>query len=235
MNLNNIYLFIYIIFIVFLFLFLLFLFLLYIFPCNNNIFLWEGFNTHSNKTIILLGDSILKNNEYVSDEHSIEQLVLEHHKNTYCLAENHATISDVYSQLDNIPLSLNQRSTVLFLSIGGNNILTHYIDQQNDPSDSTMISSLFDSYKELIQTIQTRLPLATLVLLDIYKPTSMQYKPFYPIIEEWNRRVDQLSSQLPNCHVFKISNYVTQSDDFTFGIEPSINGGKKIAEYIIQF
>ena len=35
-------------------------------------------------------------------------------------------------------------------------------------------------------------------------------------------------------NVIKISNILTQSDDFSFGIEPSANGSKKLVEIIMS-
>ena len=60
----------------------------------------ESFNTEK-QTFVLLGDSILKNNAYVSDGKSVENLLIERTNNrTICLAIDHSKIIDVYSQLD---------------------------------------------------------------------------------------------------------------------------------------
>ncbi len=197
---------------------------------NNNI-LWEGFKTNSNKTIILMGDSILKNNAYVSNENSVEQLVSDINKNTYCYAEDHAKISDIFSQISELSLDLNYPTTYIFLSAGGNDILSHYVDQQKDINNSTVLTSLYKSHKKLVESIQARLPLAKIVILDIYYPNNMQYKQYRSIIQQWNQKINQYSGKYD---VLKISEYVTQPDDFMFGIEPSITGGKKIATLITQ-
>ena len=39
-------------------------------------------------------------------------------------------------------------------------------------------------------------------------------------------------ANLHNFKVIRISSYLTQNEDFSFGIEPSSNGGKKIADLI---
>ena len=91
-------------------------------------------NKNSNKTIVLLGDSILKNNSYVSDGKGVDNLIEERNKNNdniYSLAENNSKIVDIYSQIDKIPIESNNKSTIIFLSSGGNDILSFYVDQQN--------------------------------------------------------------------------------------------------------
>lgn len=180
-----------------------------------------------------MGDSILKNNAYVSHNNSVENLVLQKNKNTYCYAEDHATISDIFSQIDNLSIEYNNPNTYIFLSAGGNNILSHYVDQNNDPSNTSKIDSIFELYKNLVKSIQTRLPLANLVLLDIYYPT-MQYTKYHPVIKEWNRKIHEYYTDTNNkiYNVLQISKHLTQQNDFSFGIEPSNDGGKKIAELI---
>ena len=85
----------------------------------------EGFN--NNKSIVLLGDSILKNNTYTSNGKGVDDLLIERNNGgVYCYAEDYSKITDVYSQIDNIPPQLNSQNTTIFLSSGGNDLLTHY-------------------------------------------------------------------------------------------------------------
>jgi hypothetical protein len=193
----------------------------------------EGFD--NNKTIVLLGDSILKNDAYVSDGKSVEQLVKTTNK-TLCFAEDHSTISDIFIQVNMLPININNQHTYIFLSAGGNNILSHYVDQNNDYTDSSILKPMFSIYKKLVKSIQTRLPEAKINLLDIYYPNNLQYKQFHPIIQEWNDMIyDFAKNPQNNIHsVIKISNHLTQNEDFSFGIEPSSSGGKKIAELLLS-
>ena len=69
----------------------------------------ESFSSNkSSRAIVLLGDSILKNNSYVPDgkavDNIIEERVLKNDKNIelYSLAENNSKIVDVYSQINKI-------------------------------------------------------------------------------------------------------------------------------------
>lgn len=200
---------------------------------NTHVLAKEGFD--NNKTIVLLGDSILKNDAYVSDGKSVEQLVMEKNK-TYCFAEDHSTISDMFTQVNMLPIDINNKHTYIFLSAGGNNILSHYVDQNNDSTDSSMLKPMFGLYKKLVKSIQTRLPQANLNLLDIYYPNNLQYKQFHPIIQEWNNMIYEFAKKPQNniYGVIKISNHLTQNEDFSFGIEPSSSGGKKISQLLLD-
>jgi len=189
----------------------------------------------NNKTYVLMGDSILKNNAYVSNGKSIESLIQERNNNLYCFAEDHSKISDIFMQVDQLPVELNSQNTLVFLSAGGNNILSHYVDQNQDITDTSILKPMFGAYKNLVKTIRTRLPEAKIVLLDIYYPENLQYKQFHSIIEEWNNMIYDYGSNPKNniYRVIKISSHLTHSEDFSFGIEPSYNGGKKISNLIL--
>lgn len=199
--------------------------------------LFEAFSQKSdNKTIILLGDSILKNDAYVSDGKSVEDIITERNKQTYCFAEDHSKIVDIYNQVHSIPYKLDLPNTYIFLSAGGNDILSHYVDQNQDITNTSILKTMFSAYKKLIKSIQTRLPKTNIILLDIYYPDNLQYKQFRSIIEEWNNMVYSFSKTQSNniYSIIQISNHLTSPDDFSFGIEPSSLGGKKIADLILQ-
>ena len=218
--------------------FYLYIFILSIFiismAYNNILKVEEGFIT--NKTYVLLGDSILNNNAYVANGKSVENLVIERNKQTYSFAEDHSTISDIFIQVNKLPFELNNSNTYIFLSAGGNNILVHYVDQNNDITNTGVLKPMFGTYKNLIKSIQTRLPEAKICLLDIYYPNNLQYRQFHSIIKEWNSMIYDFAENPKNkiYSVIRISNYLTQNDDFSFGIEPSSIGGKKIVDLIFS-
>jgi hypothetical protein len=197
--------------------------------------LFESFKTNkSSDTIVLLGDSILKNNSYVSNGKSVDNLLEERSNGTiYSLAENNSKIVDIYFQIDKIPIELNNNSTNIFLSAGGNDILSFYVDQTENATDASALNPMFSAYKKLIESIQTKLDKARIVILDIYYPNNMTYKPFHPIIKEWNDKIYDYANK-NNYSILKISNHLTQSSDFTMGIEPSATGGEKITDMILQ-
>lgn len=194
----------------------------------------EGFQT--SKTYVLLGDSIFKNDVYVSDGKSVENLVAERNKNIHCFAEDHSKIVDIYSQIDSIPQELDTSNTFVFLSAGGNDILSHYVDQNQDITNTSILRPMLASYKNLVKSIQTRLPKAKLILVDIYYPDNLKYKQFHSIIQEWNNMIYGFAENPKNniYSVIRISQHLTKSEDFSFGIEPSSVGGKKIADLITE-
>ena len=217
----------------YLYIFFLFCFIVFMSYYNTK----EGFtNAQSEKSYVLLGDSIFKNDAYVSDGKSVENLVAERNKNIRCFAEDHSKIVDIYSQIDNIPQELDTSNTLIFLSGGGNDILSHYVDQNQDITNTSVLKPMFTSYKNLVKSIQTRLPKAKLILADIYYPDNLKYKRFHSIIQEWNNMVYDFAENPKNniYSVIRISQHLTQSEDFSFGIEPSATGSRKIVDTIIS-
>ena len=219
------------------YLYIFFLFCFIVFMSYNTYNKVEGFtNTQNEKTFILLGDSILKNDAYVSNGKSVENLIAERNKNIHCFAEDQSKIVDIYNQINQIPIELNSSNTLIFLSAGGNDILTHYLEEKQDIINTSVLKPMFSSYKNIIKTIQNKLPNAKLFLLDIYYPDNLQYKQFHSIIKEWNRMIYDFAEKPKNkiYGVIRISSHLTQNEDFSFGIEPSLSGGKKIADLIVN-
>jgi len=192
----------------------------------------EPFNTEKQR-FVLMGDSILKNDAYVSNDKSIEnQLIERTNGRILCLAIDHSKIIDIYSQISKIPEDLNSNYTTVFLSVGGNNILSHYVEQGNDSTDTTILDTMFEEYKNLVKGLNKKFPDVKLVLLDIYYPNNITYKQYHFIIHEWNQMLYNYASN-NDYSVLKISNILTQPDDFTFGIEPSAIGGKHLVDAIL--
>jgi hypothetical protein len=195
----------------------------------------EPFNSDK-QTFVLLGDSILKNNAYVSDGKSVDILLKERtNGKSFCLAMDNSKIADINSQIQQIPETLNNNFTTIFLSAGGNDILTYYVDQENDVTNSSILESMFVEYKKLIEIIRAKLPNANIVVLDIYYPDNVKYKRYHSLIQEWNNSLyDYVKTQNGVVNVLKISNILTQPEDFVFGFEPSSNGSVKLVDAIIN-
>ena len=109
-------------------------FYLYIFILISFVCLVSYYNTYmathmeaftaKPQTFILLGDSILKNNNYVKQVNNVEHVVREKINGpVYCFAKDGATITDVYTQINDMPCQLNNKRNIIFLSIGGNDML----------------------------------------------------------------------------------------------------------------
>jgi len=196
---------------------------------NTNI---EPFNSDK-QTFILLGDSILKNNAYVADGKSVD-ILLEERTNgkTICLAMDNSKINDIYDQVYKIDHNLNTPFTTIFISAGGNDILSYYVDRENDSTDTSALTTFFSAYNKLVNSIQNKLPKASIVLVDIYYPNNLTYKKYHSIISEWNKMIYDYATK-NNFSVLKISNILTESEDFSFGMEPSSNGSKKLVDAIM--
>jgi hypothetical protein len=195
----------------------------------------ESFNSNK-QTFILLGDSILNNNAYVSNGKGVDELLKERtNGKSMCLARDHSKIVDVYSQVEKVPSDLNNNFTTVFLSAGGNDILTHYVDQENDATNTSVLDPMFKSYQKLVQSVKNKLPNSNIVLLDIYYPDNLKYKQYHSVISEWNNKIYDYAKESKNniTSVLKVSNILTKPEDFSFGIEPSSNGGNKLVETIL--
>ena len=193
----------------------------------------KNINGNENKTIVLLGDSILKNNSYVSNGKGVDNILEERNAKVVSLAENNSKIVDVYGQIGKIPLDINNVSTSIFLSSGGNDILSFYVDQNGDTTDTGFLNTMLAAYKKLVKSIQTRMNKCQIVLVDIYYPVSNPFAQYKPIIEEWNTLISNYALE-NSLGLLQISQSVTSSEDFTLGIEPSEKGGEKIAQLILH-
>jgi hypothetical protein len=190
---------------------------------------------NNDKTYILLGDSIIKNNSYVKNGKAVEDILNEKtNGNIRCYAKDDSTIVDVYSQLDSIPNNMNKQTTSIFLSVGGNNILQNYADKDVSVKDIRILDPIFNAYKILIKSIRTKMNDSKLVLLDIYYPTNIKFAQYKPILEEWNKLIADFAST-NNLPLIKISNILIEPTDFTLNIEPSETGGEKIANNILLY
>lgn len=195
----------------------------------------EPFNSDK-QTFVLLGDSILKNDAYVSDGKSVDYLLSEKTDGkTIVLAADHSKIVDVYDQISDIPDTANNKLTTVFLSAGGNDILSHYVDNNNDAKDSAVLKPMFSAYKKLVKSIQNKIPNANITLLDIYYPDNLTYKQYHSIISEWNNLIHEYAKDNKNgiIEVLKISSILTKPEDFTLGIEPSATGSLKLVNQIM--
>ena len=97
------------------------------------------------------------------------------------------------------------------------------------------MDATFDIYKDLVKSITIRCPNNKIYLLDIYYPTDEKYQIYRNIVSKWNQMLHAFALNNNNVSgVLQISNVLTKDDDFVSNIEPSQQGGYKIAEKIIQ-
>jgi hypothetical protein len=201
--------------------------LLFIIIFNSSIGNIESFarNSNTNDTIILLGDSMLKNNSYVKPGFAVDDLLRKQvgpNKTIVNYAREDAEIVDVYEQLTHIVDSDTNR---IFLSVGGNNIIKNH---------SSEVNSIFEKYTNLIDAIKTKLPNSKLFLLNIYHIDDLKLNP---IIDQWNQLLNNYFYNDNNnliSGIVDVKSALSQPTDLTFKIEPSESGGDKIAVKIIE-
>jgi len=204
-----------------------------VFSLRNTFKSQEGMDL-MNREFILLGDSILQNNNYVKEGQTVEdKLKRKTDLNVYNYAKDNSTIVDVYDQINKIPTELNKESTIIFLSAGGNDILMNYEYDNGDTIKTRDLEVMLNAYKKLVESIQTRLNQSKIVLLDIYYPTNIKYKQYKPVLEKWNKMLESYANKNGN-KVLKVSELLVQPEDFTLSIEPSDLGGEKIANEIVS-
>ena len=183
--------------------------------------------TNNNKSIVLIGDSMLNNSNYVSQGESIPDLLsnkLVGSATVYNFAKDGATIADCYAQLDKTSIDLS--NSTIFVSCGGNNIL-------NSRSQKMDIVNLFAEYSQLLESIKSRLPNASVYVLNLYTPASGLYKSYIPTIEQWNQLLQDNASVI-GYQVLRTDNLLVSEEDFVYGVEPSLKGGKKMVNTLVN-
>ena len=180
--------------------------------------------------IVLLGDSIFQNNNYVPKSKSVEYLLKEKLSiPSLVLAQDNAIIYDIPKQYNSMPLNLNAKTTNLYISIGGNDLLNLY--EHNNTNNSKLFNMVWEIYKKTILMLIDSTQ-CNIILTDIYFITDPNYSRYLPIIKKWNANLYRFASK-NNFKVFKISEILTQPQDFTNSIEPSSVGGKKMVNSFI--
>ena len=182
--------------------------------------------TLNKKTIILLGDSVFNNNSYVEKGKAVNELLqktADENTTIICLARNDSTINNIYQQLENVNIDLNDKLITVFLSVGGNDIMK--LQEQN-------LYDTFEKYNTLIGAITTKLPNVKLVLLNIYYPANTS--KYDSLIDKWNTNIHlEYESNNKNIYILDLASLLKEPSDFVFDIEPSITGGEKIAHKIL--
>ena len=215
---------------------LLIIIIIVLFAQYYNYNLFESFETeHKNniKNIILIGDSILNNSDYTFQNQSVPDLISKQLEKTpgktlYNLAKDGATISDCSNQLNGISPNLNINETNVFISAGGNDILN------SRQLNSVSVNELFKKYMELIKSVKAKLNNSNIVLLKLYYPLKSTYKSYYTVIKQWNQLLDDNSSVV-GYKLLHTDTIIVSKEDIIYDIEPSVKGGDKIADAIVDF
>jgi hypothetical protein len=65
-------------------------------------------------------------------------------------------------------------------------------------------------------------------------PANGHYTSYKPMIDQWNKLLDDNSSSL-GYKVLKTSNLLVAEEDFVYGVEPSFKGGKKMVSEMFDY
>lgn len=197
-----------------------------IFSCAYFKTIREGLT--NNNTIILLGDSILNNSNYVSEGKSVFDVLKTKTNNVYNFSKDGATINDLYRQLDKIPLDFNKSETYVFISAGGNDILN-----KKGQLNAIEIKTLFDSYMNFIKSLRAKLGSVNINILNLYLPSNPRYQSYESSIKTWNQFIQDYSNKIGEMYnVIDLHSLLTSTQDFVYDIEPSESASVKIANAI---
>tara|TARA_B100000242_G_C43054498_1_gene493140 strand:+ start:5628 stop:6302 length:675 start_codon:yes stop_codon:yes gene_type:complete len=193
----------------------------------KNVRFVESFD-NKNINIVLAGDSIFDNKEYVILGESVEQNLKNNGHDVLLLAKDGAFVADLVHQLEKMPSNLNTPDTRLFISVGGNDILYKYRDTKF--IDEKEINSVLEQYKNNILSIKNRFNIK-IYLTNIYYPPLDKYVRLHKVIRYWNNEQKKFAKK-NNISLFNIDTLVTEIIHFSNEIEPSEIGSKLIADGI---
>jgi lysophospholipase L1-like esterase len=197
-----------------------------IFSCAYFKSLKEGLT--NNDTVILMGDSILNNSNYVPSGKSVSDNLKTKLSKVINLAKDGATINDLYGQLDKIPVDLNKTDTYIFISAGGNDILNKRTELSTNE-----IQRLFNTYMDFLKALRTKLGSVKINILNLYLPTNPRYQSYKTSVEQWNKLIQEYSNKVGEMYnIVDLNKLLTSPDDFVYDIEPSESASDKIA-YLI--
>lgn len=187
----------------------------------------------NNDYVILMGDSVLNNSNYVVAGKTVydvlqTKIIQTKLNNVLNVAKDGATINDLYEQLDKIPIELNNSETYIFISIGGNDILTKTTKLTN-----TDINQLFNTYMDFLKALRAKLSNVKINVMNIYLPTNPRYESYKLTIDKWNELINEYSNKIGEMYnVVDLNSLLTNPEDFVYDIEPSESASEKIANII---
>lgn len=186
----------------------------------------EGLTNSNN--IILMGDSVLNNSNYVSSEKSVFEILKTKSKKVLNVAQDGATINDLYVQLDKVPLDLNTSDTYIFISAGGNDILN-----KRGQLDNAELTRLFNNYMDFLKALRTKLGSTKINIMNLYLPANPRYQSYKSSVDRWNEMIKQNSSKIGEMYnIVDLNSLLRTPDDFVYDIEPSEIASEKIANVI---
>ena len=183
--------------------------------------------TNNNK-VILMGDSVLNNSNYVSSGKSVVDILKTKTNNILNVSKDGDTINDLYSQLDKIPIDLNRVDTYIFISAGGNDILNKRANLT-----SAEVIKLFNTYMEFLKAFRAKLGSTKLNIMNLYLPANPRYQSYKQLIDQWNDLINKYSNGVGEMYnVIDLNSVLKSPNDFVYDIEPSELASEKIVNLI---
>ena len=127
----------------------------------------------------------------------------------------------------------NNSSTLLFLSVGGNDLLEKY--RLNGVITSDEMNEIFEKYKLLVKAIREKLPCVKIILTNLYHVNNDKYKDINTTIDQWNTMLSDYVTSNNDATILDLNHLITEPSDLRQTIEPSEIGGKKIANKIKEY
>lgn len=187
--------------------------------------------------IVLLGDSILNNEHYVA----FNETVFAHLKQTasattpvvpvFQYAEDNAMLMDVSQQIEQVGAvsRYNTPTAWVVVSMGGNHLLNKRPFQLND----TVLEELYAQWKEVFAKLKRSVPNASIAVVNLYQPANALFGRYAPFIEKWNQWLEANADTAGATYqVVDVHSLLSTATDFVADVEPSAEGGQKIANAI---
>ena len=210
---------------------LIIIFIIYFVVCTTNKQI-EGFA--DSQQIILMGDSVFANEKYVKSGESVFDILHDKHENVLQLAKDGSTVEDLLYQFSNMPVEYNNPSTVIFISIGGNDIL-EYFSKYSHMKQEKFIDRIFNEYIHIIDQLYGEWGLkARVFMCTIYFPHKSNYEKYHNMIKLWNMKLREYANEFEHS-ILQLDKMLNNDKYFIHVIEPSAQGSKVIADKILSF
>jgi hypothetical protein len=191
----------------------------------------------SKRDIIVLGDSVFDNRSYVSTTSSIPYLLGEHeYLNAKMYAKDGAKMEDINSQLQQCLKEIDNSNETLFISIGGNNILTFKPSNKENKNEEQkkigrFVDTIFGYYINILKNYDFK---CNVVLCNIYVPYNKKNSVYEKCIHIWNKKLSSYADN-NNYKVMRLDKLLYKEEDFADNLEPSKLGGEKIVKNMVTF
>lgn len=141
--------------------------------------------------------------------------------------------------------NMSKTSLHVVISAGGNDLLKLIQEDASTSQASAKIPLLLATYETLIKKIRQDCEslaslgefwLEKIVVCNLYKPQSPQFRAYDPLVEDWNEKLFMLARKWGTpVEYFDYAGILTTPQDFTHVIEPSYEGGQKFSNALLAF